>query len=150
MTVIAWDGTTLAADRTCNIGGVAFESTKVCRVIVGQLPFLLAFAGSGARAAQLGAWFEEGAHPDKYPARKADDESIMVVIGFWKGNPRAIRRYEDTGYPLVVESPTYADGAGRDVAMTAMRLGKSAAEAIHVAAEVLSFKVDGLDEVTFG
>lgn len=150
MTVIAWDGTTLAADRAGNFGGIFFDVTKIRR----HEGALLAIAGNGCRLEQLTDWFRSGADPKTYPARLAPDEdSILVVIdrdANWAkdrplGHGIRIRRFEATGFPIVIDSPLYADGAGRDVAITAMHCGKSAREAVLLACKLTAYCGNGID-----
>lgn len=141
MTVFAWDGKTLAADRACNIGGIVFDVTKV-RAHDGVL---FAFAGNGCRFDQLVQWYRAGAEPALYPPRTSDDEgSVMVVIDRVDGRPR-VRRFEATGYPIRLEGQFYADGAGRDVALAALHCGKDARFAVELTCKLVSCCGNGVD-----
>lgn len=142
MTVIAWDGRTLAADRMCNIGGTRVAVTKIRE----QAGVLFGLAGTGSRFEQLLAWFRSGADPEKYPARPADDDSVLVAIDRWEGRVR-IRRFEGAGYPVLVESPFYADGIGRDVALAAMHCGRDAVEAVQLAIDLNVYCGMGVDAI---
>lgn len=144
MTVFAWDGTTLAADRRCMIGGVIFESTKI-RTVNGAL---LALAGAGHRLNQCVEWYRAGADVAAYPQRAADDESVMVCI-VREGGIVRIRRYESGGSPLELDGRLYADGAGRDCAMAAMLCGKTAREAVEITAQLIASCGGGVDTLTF-
>lgn len=147
MTVIAFDGLTLAADRACDIGGIRFEVTKVRRFDLPAGRVLMAFAGDGTRVEQFVAWWQDGHDPECYPKREAGNDSVVVVIDFDRGEPR-IRRYEGIGYPLVLDSKQFADGAGRDVALTAMRCGKDAREAVLLANEITGYCGLGVDTLS--
>ena len=68
MTVIAWDGTTLAADKRVDIGGTSFTGTKVRRV--GDA--LVAFAGTGSQFLPRMEWYAKG-------AKKGDEKSIKCL-----------------------------------------------------------------------
>lgn len=149
MTVIAWDGQSLAADRAVDIGGISFEATKVRRVRGETGVTLMAFAGSGARFNQCVEWFNAGANPETYPKRETEDHSVLVCIDLLDAGAPRIRRYEATGYPLQVEDKFYADGAGRDVALAALHCGKSAREAVVLAIKLLGCCGKGIDVVSF-
>ena len=126
------------------IGGVIFEGTKLRRVHGA----LLAFAGSGARFNQIVAWYSDGALPSHYPPRDKDDDSVLVCIT-QDADGVHIQRFESTGYPLVLDGGYYANGIGRDAALAALYCGKSAQEAISIAALVLSSCGNGVDTLTF-
>lgn len=143
MTVIAWDGTTLAADRMCSIGGTRFEVTKIRQ----QDGVLFALAGDGTRLEQLLSWHRDGADPAKYPTRPADNDSVLVAIDRHAGKIR-VRRFEGTGYPILLEGRFYADGIGRDVALAAMHCGRSAVDAVVLANELIAYCGLGVDSLT--
>ena len=149
MTVIAWDGESLAADRAVDIGGISFEATKLRRIRGDHGVTLMGFAGSGARFTQLVEWFIAGANPETYPKREADDHSVLVCIDLLEAGAARIRRFETTGYPLQLEDKFYADGAGRDVALAALHCGKSAREAVVLAIKLLGCCGKGIDVVRF-
>lgn len=126
MTVIAWDGTTLAADRRCSFGAYIGEMTKI-RAIGNAF---VGVAGTAAKAAEFFAWFEAGADPKTYPKRDLNEEyftAIVILPG------PVLHRYEVVGVPFVVECEKHAIGSGRDYAAMAMHLGKTAAEACELA-----------------
>jgi hypothetical protein len=109
---------------------------------------LFALAGTGTRLEQLMAWYRAGADPEKYPPRPTDDEgSVFVVIDLVEGKPR-VRRFEASGYPMIIESELYADGGARDVALAAMHCGKNAREAVLLANRLTSYCNLGVDELT--
>ena len=138
MTVVAWDGRTLAADkRACN-GTLIHTTTKIFRV--GGA--LAAYSGPAAAGEELLAWFRDGAVPAELPESQRDDErgGKLLVI-----DATGIRVYEGTPYPLRFEGPHFAIGCGRDFAMAAMYLGKTAAEAVAVACALDSGCGNGID-----
>lgn len=127
MTVIAWDGRTLAADKRGTIAGMAYTVTKIHRVR-GEL---VAFSGSGSHAAEILEWFKGDRKPETFPRRTdADEAAGMLVID----KDRRVLQYAwNCPYPEMIEGSFYARGAGRDYAMAAMHLGKTAREAVEVA-----------------
>lgn len=145
MTVIAWDGRTLAADKMTSFGGLHATTTKVHRLADGRL-----FAGCGATALiqEMRVWVERGADPATFPAAQrvsADSCSILVVE-----LDGTLLQYETTAYPLRIENRQWALGSGRDFAAMAMRLGKSAAEAVILTAEFCNDCGNGVDWATPG
>lgn len=125
MTVIAWDGLTLAADRRCSFGSYIGSMTKIRRINAD----LVGVSGTAAKAAEFFEWYRLGADPATYPTRGEADyfNGLVIVLG-----PQ-IRRYEVVGVPFVVEMDKHAIGSGRDFAVMAMHLGKTAAEAVELA-----------------
>ena len=126
MTVIAWDGRTLAADKRGTVAGMAYAVTKLHRVRDG----LIAFSGGGAHAAELLQWFNGDRDPSNYPRRGDDDGAGTIHID---QNGRIFMYAAASPFPELIEAPFFARGAGRDYAMAAMHLGCDARRAVEVA-----------------
>ena len=141
MSVIAWDGITLAADKRASDGGFVWTTRKILRV----RDCLLGFTGTQAFGEQMIAWFERGAQLSDFPdsQRDANDWSGLLVIA---PGP-AIFKYERTPHPLVIYEPTFAVGSGRDFAMAAMACGRTAREAVEIACRFDSGCGHGIDEL---
>ena len=137
MTVIAWDGNTLAADKRTSFGTLIRTTTKIFRV--GDA--LCAHSGNAAVGEEMLAWFRSGAKADTFPSvQRTDDWAELMVIR--KGE---ILKYEQTPYPIHVEDRFIAIGCGRDYAMAAMHLGCSAVKAVEVEIELDSGCGNGID-----
>lgn len=152
MTVIAWDGETLAADKFADIYGVAFTTTKIHRVLVpGRGVALAGFSGAGARGRQLLHWYTNGADPNTFPPQPTEDDRacILVCITRAEDGHVVIERFESTGFPIVLEDRLFADGSGRDVALAAMYCGKSASEAVELTGRIIPRIGGGIDTLTF-
>lgn len=123
MTVVAWDGKILAADKMVSFGGLFAKTTKITRV--GD--FLLGGCGSSAMLNELMHWWIAGAYPVKFPNSHRDykESPTLLVIGH-----DMIRQYENTPSPINIESYQWAIGSGRDFAMMAMHLGHNAEYAV--------------------
>jgi ATP-dependent protease HslVU (ClpYQ) peptidase subunit len=133
MTTVAWDGVTLAADRRASGGGMpAVSIRKIRRCADGRL-----VGGAGLAGAVLALldWVEAGMQGDA-PVRMDSDEwsdVLLVEPGRRAGAmPRLFvlgryGRYE-------IEAPHFAIGSGAAYALGAMACGKSAAEAVKIAA----------------
>lgn len=139
MTVIAWDGVTLAADKRADYGGMICTVTKIHRVGnllvggAGDLPFVLAMI----------EWVRNGRRVDEFPSdqRGKDDWQPLLVIEP-DGAPLL---YERTPYPVRYEQQCIAIGSGREFARAAMHLGKSAREAVQCACDLSSGCGNGID-----
>ena len=139
MTVIAWDGTTLAADRRACMGSLVATTTKIFRV----RGCLVGYSGDACFGEEVLAWFRAGEDPATFPAcqRDKDDYAVLLVI---RPNGK-VQRYERTPHPVSFDSRCHATGSGRDFAMAAMHLGLSAAEAVEVASKLACDCGDGFD-----
>lgn len=63
VSVIAWDGRTLAADKQATSNGVRFTTTKIRRLPSGDV---LAWTGDEDHAHMVAKWYEDGADPGKW------------------------------------------------------------------------------------
>lgn len=127
MTVIAWDGIELAADRQMTSGNIVSTTNKLRRL----RGHLCAVTGGYDQGEEMFAWFERGADPKDFPPmqRDKDDWAGLVVV-----TPESkVLKYERTPYPIRFEAQRIAFGSGRDFALAAMYLGKTAREAVEVA-----------------
>ena len=137
MTVIAWDGKTLAGDKRAVYGtykgGVV---TKIHRWEGG----LCAIAGDMEQGVQLVSWLKEGAEPDEFPDLGEREGDFLVIH-----NDGRIAYYQRSAEPLFFEDPIHALGSGKDYALAAMHLGKSAKEAVEFACELDAYCGNGVD-----
>lgn len=124
MTVIAWDGKTLAADKRETICGIGKTVTKIFKV--GNE--LVTASGGAPHALELIEWFKRGALPSTFPDHKNNERGWLYVVG----EDGLVRSY-DGPYPSKYEDKLFACGSGRDYALAAMYLGHTAEEAVAVA-----------------
>lgn len=144
MTCIAWDGTTLAADRLAAYGGMTNEVTKIHRVngvLVGgsgDLPFVL----------EMIEWVRAGRKPEDFPPaqRSKDDWQPLLVIEV----DGTTSLYERTPYPVRNKNKHVAIGSGREFARAAMHLGRTAREAVEVACALSIECGGGIDVLSLG
>ena len=66
MTVLAWDGHTLAADKRAVMGTMILTTTKIFRV--GDA--LVGYAGDACFGEEMVAWFKRGAKPEDFPSSR--------------------------------------------------------------------------------
>lgn len=127
MTVIVWDGKTLAADKRCSYGGMNCTVTKITRI--GAL--LVGGSGDVPYIQAMFDWVRRGRSVDDFPAdqRTKDDWQPIIVV---EPDGRAMM-YERTPYPVRYDDIQMVIGSGREYARAALYMGATAAEAVAVA-----------------
>jgi hypothetical protein len=127
MTVIAWDGKTLAADKRASISNYPATVTKIHRAPTGEL---IAFAGDFDTGMALAIWYMNDRDPKNYPDNRNGDYTRATLMVIRK---EGVFMYERLPVPLKYEDSFTAMGSGRDFALAAMHLGKTAQEAVAIA-----------------
>lgn len=143
MTVIAWDGKTLAADKRM---GTEYPRTvtKIQRTPAGEL---IGICGHFDHGTELVHWYLKGRDPATFPARQADDAKSSEIIIIRKDGSLWMLLGSPT--PIRIENLTHALGTGRDFAAAAMYLGGSAYEAVEVASALCGSCGNGIDTLEF-
>ncbi len=129
MSVIAWDGKMLAADRMGSNAELSFTCTKL--FVFDGVGY--AICGDRASGEVLMEWHKAGADPEKWPAaHQADNErwARLVVVEDGKCS-----FYEREPVCIPVEDAYGAWGSGRDYAYGALYMGANAREAVLAASE---------------
>lgn len=130
MSVIAFDGKMVAADRRAVCQGVSTTSTKLFREPDGTI---LGFVGSLDEGLLKVEWYRDGAKVDEFPEPLEDDDFayLFVVTG------GRFFRYERVPVPIENEDDFCAFGSGGPVAMGAMASSASALEAVEAACRLV-------------
>lgn len=139
MTCIAWDGRTLAADKRCSNGGLSRTVTKIHRIN----GLLVGGSGEIALIGNVLEWIRSGRDPTTFPAMQKDKDDWQPVIVIELDGTPAI--YGRSHHPVRYEDKFCAIGSGRDFAMAAMHLGKTAREAVEVACALDTGCGNGID-----
>jgi ATP-dependent protease HslVU (ClpYQ) peptidase subunit len=139
MTILAWDGKTLAADRQGSFGNFGREVTKIHRVPEG----IMGFCGCLAAGVAMVEWFRGGRDPDEWPRVQGvkDREAYCMFID-WSGQ---LWIYEEFPHPMRIEGRFDAMGSGRDFALAAMHMGADAVTAVRVTCELATDCGMGVD-----
>ena len=138
MTIIAWDGTTLAADKLgCN-AEYGRAVTKIYKTPEG----LVGFAGRGDRLMELLHWFREGRDITKYPEFQTEDDNLGAMF---IDKESRIWQYGKGAQPLLIEEPFDAIGSGRDYALALMSVGYSASKAVEITSKLCVSCGKGVD-----
>lgn len=148
MTVIAWDGVTLAADRMGHDGNSVFAICKLFRV---SDTCLAGVAGQMQSGLRIVGWLRSranpGANPTGFPAIDPEKDWTVVLTISREDGEIVVRRYEAREVPIVVEDDQHAIGQGAAAAMAAMRCGSSAVDAVRIASDLHTDCGLGQDEL---
>jgi ATP-dependent protease HslVU (ClpYQ) peptidase subunit len=144
MTIICWDGHTLAGDKRNNIGTGHLTTTKVKRI--GDV--LLGCAGSTGKIWEFQDWVARGRKPEDCPIFQRDEKEFVEAL-LIDAQGRCWG-YAETPYPFLIENKFWAIGSGREFAMGAMFCGKTAREAVEVACALDTSCGNGIDTLTLG
>ena len=143
MSVIAWDGKTLAADRQATRGGTMTTSVKIFKVD----DRLFGLIGPHASSVRLYNWILSGMNPISFPKDLETDSDIPIVYVLTRVGHAA--KFEDSPYPIIIKDEFWADGSGGDLALGAMAMGATAEEAIRVASKYNIYCGCGVDRFSF-
>lgn len=129
MTVIAWDGHVLAADKQATYGDTKRTTTKIFRVNDSEV---IALCGSIGAALVLLDWYKSGAQKESWPQQLQDsDDWAQLIIAAANG----VRFYDRRPYFQMLEDPFMAWGLGNEFALGALSMGASAIQAVEIASK---------------
>jgi ATP-dependent protease HslVU (ClpYQ) peptidase subunit len=140
MSVIAWDGKTIAADRSITFGEVKMIGNKLWEIPGGAI----AVCGGSYSGMLVKNWWISGARKEEWPDIQKDKEawSILVVANSKKG----VIYYEQE--PVGIEvGGIMAWGSGKEIAIGVMASGGSAVNAVEIACTYSPFCGFGCDFV---
>jgi len=140
MTVIAWDGETLAADRQSLRGDTIMTTRKLWPLKNGGV---MAVCGQLAHGMALKKWVENGMHKKEFPKKKDDNWASLIVA--LQGEP--VVYFENTPDPIEICDLFAAWGVGREAALGAMAMKSDAIEAVEIASRFVVGCGNGCDHV---
>lgn len=145
MSIIVWDGTTLAADKqVTNINLKRSSATKIIRI---NDDILVAGVGQHQTVMALIEWVRWGMPVAKFP-KEFTDKSESTTLWIINRN-KTIGRIEDGPFLIMQDTHRFADGSGRDFAYGAMEMGADAVEAVEIACKYDIYCGGGIDRLTF-
>jgi ATP-dependent protease HslVU (ClpYQ) peptidase subunit len=145
MTIIVWDGATLAADRRAVSGTLKRSMTKIFR----HGDILFGGAGVWTTLEAMRSWVMGGCVFGEFPTLPKDDRD-REVTSLWVVNRNGtILKFEDSPYPIRYNDPIFADGSGREFAYGAMAMGANALEAVQIACQYDIYCGGGVDTLSF-
>ncbi len=146
LTVIAYDGTTLAADRLCSFDDGTFcEVTKIFRREADGV--IYGVAGQGPQLQAVQDWFENGGNPNSYPESVKDHDHIELL---YIGLDGRIKLLLNSPYPTVIESNRFSIGCASEAALVLMDVGLSAELAVLKVSEFNVFCGCGVNTLRAG
>jgi ATP-dependent protease HslVU (ClpYQ) peptidase subunit len=130
MSVIVWDGKTLAADCQVSYGSTACKISKIRRLEDGTI---IATTGTECAGGLMADWFERGADLSNYPEcqKDKDDWSRLIVVL----PNRQVFCYEKYPVVLRLKQIPMAWGSGQDFALGALAMGADARKAVEIASQ---------------
>ena len=144
MTVIAWDGKTLAADRQMTWNDMRTTVCKIQRMPNGEV---IGATGDSAKALGMLQWYERGAKPEAWPEWQTAEDYARLIVA----RPGKRLVYFDW---IPVEQPIFdpfmAFGSGRDYAMAAMAMGADAVKAVEITNQFCASTGLGVDSLDVG
>lgn len=141
MTVIAWDGKKMSADKL-GWGAPMGVVTKI-HFVNGEV---VGIAGKSSQIADVLEWVKNGFSKETMPEHQKDPEKFSSIIVVDKDG--RLRVYESGPNPWYNERSLHAVGSGCDVAMGAMMHGATSAEAVTICIKYGGGCGIGYDEIT--
>lgn len=141
MTIIAYDGKTVASDRQMTDNGLKSAAQKIFKLEDGTV---IAVVGDFALSLAMKDWYIAGRPEGKCPCNHDKNNYGSIVVFKPDGT---IEEYENYETPVQIIDPFMAWGSGRNYAMTALALGKSAEEAVKLACQFDVFCGMGFDSL---
>ena len=148
MSVIAFDGVTMAADKQMTNGNGIVQVTKVLlhvhKYTSEEKRYLIGVTGCAGDLDTFYQWWLTGHGNDiPYPHNFRFNGSAALVA-----TKDYLYLYEAADRPEKLETRQHAIGSGRDFARTAMLLGKTASEAVGIASHFDAFCGMGVDMIS--
>ena len=143
MTIIVYDGKTLAIDNAAVKDGIKTPIIKSWTTMAGEV---LTGIGNAAQIALMRDWYTAGASPDAFPASQRDGNPWCDFIVC---NSQGLKRYEKT--PAAIDHAHFpcAFGMGKDVALGAMAAGATAERAAQIVEHFVPDCGHGINTITW-
>lgn len=141
MSVIAWDGHTVAADKRGVCGNTATTTTKLWLMPKGVV---IGAIGDSDFGLAIVDWWSDGADPASWPSFQSTDNWARLIV-FEPG--QAPYSYERHPVKQVVEDYFMAWGSGSDLALGALAMGATARQAVAIACRFDIYCGNGIDEL---
>ena len=124
MSVIVWDGKTLAADRYADMCGARAVAEKLFLLPTNEV---VGFTGALSTGMFLMSLYRVGKLESHWPATQSSDDWARLVVGRSDG---LVVYYERSPAAIPVYSNAVTWGAGQDFARMALHLGEDAVSAV--------------------
>jgi len=122
MSVVAFDGKSVAADKQASFGNIKLTVNKLFH----HFDEVLSFVGDSEEGLMMINWYKNK-ETQEFPKFKEYKTTLLVF------SKEGYKYYELTDTPQTTETPFIAFGSGRDFAMGAMAAGADAEHAVGIA-----------------
>ena len=139
MSVITWDGKTLAADRQSCCGDTISTTRKIFKLDTGEV---IALSGDLDIGMTMKRWYEDGRKREEWPDLNKDEKTFCRLI---VATEDGVHYYERTPDPIPVLDLFMAWGCGREAALGALAMGASAERAVEIASRFILYCGNGCD-----
>ena len=126
MSVIAFDGKTVSADKQSTSSGLRTTVNKLIQLVSGEV---VGFTGTIDKGLSLVDWYVSGGDKSKFPEFQKTDDWVRLVVF----NRHERFYYESTPERITILDEKIAFGCGRDFALGAMEMGADSRRAVEVA-----------------
>ena len=128
MTVVVWDGSTLATDKAASDGAAHWHTDKAWYHVAEEGKVVLSGTGPLHSILSMKEWFIQGADRDTFPTLQTTHPCHFVVVNY-----AGLYRYEAHPLPISHGRRQCAFGEGKDFAYGALAMGATAAQAVEIA-----------------
>jgi hypothetical protein len=143
VTVVVWDGRTLAADRMASSNYIKVSAVTKIAAINGCL---VGTSGNSSFAEEWRRWFARGGRPEEFTDLMRDQDEFTNALVITPA--REILLYQRGPYPVLHHNDKHAIGSGAEVALAVMHMGGDARKAVEVASAICVGVGNGLDTLT--
>jgi len=151
MTIICWDGKTLAADKRRMHGGTISTGKKIYafKKYTGEVE-LMGVAGDASDARELLTWYLDGGSRQTFPHRCRESvEGAFLLVVSREGGQTVVKQFSSGPQPCVFEQEQVALGCADCAAYVAMACGKTAIETVELVSRFNNGVGNGCDALTF-
>ena len=127
VSVIAWDGKMVVADRQIMSDGLRQLTKKIWRLKTGEV---IGCVGGYENGLAVAKWYEDGADPDRWPDSQSDKNDWASLVVFKPDG--SVIEFERLPIAQPVMETFFAWGTGRELAIGAMAAGADAREAVCI------------------
>lgn len=172
MTIVVWDGHTLASDSLALYGYIKTTEKKIYKTYINfpldeslkpcfethksvkeyvRRQALIGFSGTTVLGLEMLEWAINGFDKDKFP-KKAEDPSVpisfLLIVQNYLEPKYLVYRFENSHIPIVPEVPI-ALGSGKEVAYGALYSGASSQMAVRAAIDLVEGCGGAIKTLTF-
>ena len=132
MTIIVWDGETLATDAAATDGKALWKSQKAwyCDDPVNNVPVIISGAGPLQTILEMRDWFQSSALPNEFPQVQLSPQFCHFVVIYAVSG---LSRWEQGLFPIHHGRDQCAFGEGKEFAYGALAMGADAKRAVEIA-----------------